>query len=202
MKLMLLAAAVGALLTATPAKVRCESFEQKLPPRAWSEADPGDSLYRAARRALTQKDYEEAARLFEVIVSKYPRSDYAPDALYWKGFALYKNGNVDDAIDALELQAKRYPQAATRGDASALLISLKGQLAKRGDAFYLRSDEGLEEPDLRWYLRSGEWRDRAGGYAIQGRGAALIERIDGDYLNVVGLPLAALLEAGLPVTLA
>ena len=45
-----------------------------------------------------------------------------------------------------------------------------------------------------WYLRSGEWQDRAGGYAIQGRGGALVERIEGDYLNVVGLPLARLLE--------
>jgi septum formation protein len=52
----------------------------------------------------------------------------------------------------------------------------------------------LDEPSLRWYLASGEWRDRAGGYAIQARGAALVERIDGDYLNVVGLPLATLLE--------
>jgi len=45
-----------------------------------------------------------------------------------------------------------------------------------------------------WYVDSGEWRERAGGYAIQGRGAALVQRIEGDYLNVVGLPLATLLE--------
>jgi septum formation protein len=45
-----------------------------------------------------------------------------------------------------------------------------------------------------WYLDSGEWRERAGGYAIQGRGAALVRRIEGDYLNVVGLPLSTLLE--------
>jgi septum formation protein len=53
---------------------------------------------------------------------------------------------------------------------------------------------GLDERTLRWYLDSGEWRERAGGYAIQGRGAALVASIDGDYLNVVGLPLATLLE--------
>lgn len=45
-----------------------------------------------------------------------------------------------------------------------------------------------------WYLASGEWRERAGGYAIQGRGAALVAAIEGDYFNVVGLPVAALLE--------
>ena len=52
----------------------------------------------------------------------------------------------------------------------------------------------FDEPLLEWYLASGEWRERAGGYAIQGRGAALVERIEGDYLNVVGLPVSTLLE--------
>jgi septum formation protein len=51
----------------------------------------------------------------------------------------------------------------------------------------------LDEPTLDWYLRSGEWEERAGGYAIQGRGGALVERIEGDYLNVVGLPVGTLL---------
>ena len=41
------------------------------------------------------------------------------------------------------------------------------------------------------YVATGEWEGRAGGYAIQGRGAALVEAIDGDYLNVVGLPVPA-----------
>ena len=52
----------------------------------------------------------------------------------------------------------------------------------------------LDEQLLTWYLAEEEWRERAGGYAIQGRGAALIRRIDGDYLNVVGLPMATLLK--------
>jgi septum formation protein len=52
----------------------------------------------------------------------------------------------------------------------------------------------LPQPLLRWYLNSGEWRERAGGYAIQGRGAALVERIDGDFWNVVGLPVPELLK--------
>ena len=53
----------------------------------------------------------------------------------------------------------------------------------------------LDEATIDWYLACGEWRDRAGGYAIQGRGAALVEAIDGDYTNVVGLPVAALVDA-------
>jgi septum formation protein len=52
----------------------------------------------------------------------------------------------------------------------------------------------LAERDVAWYVASGEWEGKAGGYAIQGRGAALVERIAGDYLNVVGLPLPALMR--------
>jgi septum formation protein len=50
----------------------------------------------------------------------------------------------------------------------------------------------LTPRDIAWYLAAAEWEGRAGGYAIQGRGAALVERVEGDYLNVVGLPAAAL----------
>ena len=53
---------------------------------------------------------------------------------------------------------------------------------------------GLTPRDIARYVTSGEWEGRAGGYAIQGRGAALVERIEGDYLNVVGLPTALLVR--------
>jgi septum formation protein len=52
----------------------------------------------------------------------------------------------------------------------------------------------LDDDDLEWYVATGEWRGRAGGYAVQGVGAALVTRIAGDYTNVVGLPVAALLD--------
>ncbi len=52
----------------------------------------------------------------------------------------------------------------------------------------------LDEPMLDWYLDTQEWRGRAGAYAIQGAGAALVRSVEGDYENVVGLPLATLLD--------
>ena len=52
----------------------------------------------------------------------------------------------------------------------------------------------LDDADVAAYVALGEWEGRAGGYAIQGRGAALVRSIAGDYLNVVGLPLARLLD--------
>ena len=52
----------------------------------------------------------------------------------------------------------------------------------------------LTPRDLAANLAAGEWEGRAGGYAIQGRGGALVEAIEGDYLNVVGLPAALLVR--------
>jgi septum formation protein len=52
----------------------------------------------------------------------------------------------------------------------------------------------LAPRELGLYVATGEWEGRAGGYAIQGRGAALVRRIEGDYLNVVGLPAALLVR--------
>jgi septum formation protein len=54
--------------------------------------------------------------------------------------------------------------------------------------------DALDDALIEWYVASGEWRERAGGYAIQGRGAALVASIEGDYTNVVGLPVPTLLE--------
>lgn len=50
----------------------------------------------------------------------------------------------------------------------------------------------LSEDDVAWYVATGEWRERAGGYAIQLRGSLLVEGIVGDWWTVVGLPVALL----------
>ena len=53
----------------------------------------------------------------------------------------------------------------------------------------------LSDADVEWYVGTGEWHDRAGAYAVQGRGAALVRSVDGDFQNVVGLPVPELLDA-------
>jgi septum formation protein len=52
----------------------------------------------------------------------------------------------------------------------------------------------LDDQLLDWYVATGEWRGRSGGYAIQKAGAALVRAIEGECENVVGLPLATLLD--------
>jgi septum formation protein len=52
----------------------------------------------------------------------------------------------------------------------------------------------LTPRDIATYIASGEWQDRAGAYAIQGLGGGLVEQIEGDYLNVVGLPASLLVR--------
>ena len=52
----------------------------------------------------------------------------------------------------------------------------------------------LGAAEVQRYVSAGEWEGRAGSYAIQGVGASLVERVDGDYLNVVGLPAALLVR--------
>jgi len=107
-----------------------------LVPQAWAPADPGDSLYRAARLLLNRGKYAEAASAFKDLISRYPRSTYAPDAYYWEAFALYRTGddvNLRGATTLLEYQAAHFPQAATRGDGDGLLARVYGELARRGD---------------------------------------------------------------------
>jgi septum formation protein len=52
----------------------------------------------------------------------------------------------------------------------------------------------LDRATIELYLRSGEWRDRAGAYAVQGLGSILVARVEGDVSNVIGLPVSLLAE--------
>lgn len=106
------------------------------PPPAWLQQDPGDSLYRAGREALNDRDHRRAARLFEELIESHPTSGYAPDAYFYQAFALHRAGRVDDlneALSLLETLLETYPDAATAGEAERLKVRVEGQLARRGD---------------------------------------------------------------------
>jgi septum formation protein len=99
-----------------------------------------------------------------------------------------KPGNEDEAESVLRLLSGRSHEVWSG-------IALRRSGAEHtATACTKVTFRALPKPLLGWYLASGEWRDRAGGYAIQGKGSALVERIDGDFWNVVGLPVPALLE--------
>jgi septum formation protein len=61
----------------------------------------------------------------------------------------------------------------------------------------------ITEEEIRWYINSNEPYDKAGGYGIQGKAAIFVERLEGCYFNVVGLPLSALCrmleQVGVPI---
>ena len=122
-------------------------------------------------------------------------------------------GSVDAELvlgvdTVVELDGRLYGKPGDERGARAMLRALGGRthrvvsgLALLGDG---REDvatattevtfRALHEPLIDWYLATGEWRDRAGGYAIQGAGAALVTRVVGDYENVVGLPGGTLID--------
>ncbi|MDQ6830709.1 MAG: HEAT repeat domain-containing protein [Gemmatimonadota bacterium] len=99
--------------------------------------DPADSLYRAAREALNRNDFKRASELFHRLVEKYPSSEYAPEAMYYEGYALFRTGDEDNlrqATDVLKSLRKQHPKATIAGDAGVLLSRINGALAKNGDA--------------------------------------------------------------------
>jgi septum formation protein len=106
------------------------------------------------------------------------------------------------------LDGRIYAKPTDAGDAERMLDELSGRThaVVSGVALVTQAWEHVEDTatlvtfrsltprDLGAYVAAGEWEGRAGGYAIQGRGAALVERVEGDYLNVVGLPASVLVR--------
>jgi septum formation protein len=112
---------------------------------------------------------------------------------------------VDTAV-VLEGQVYGKPQGA--GHAEEMLQALSGHTHEVISGLCLRTHAWeevdaettsvtfrvLTPRDIATYIGGGEWEGRAGAYAIQGLGASLVDRIEGDYLNVVGLPAALLVR--------
>jgi septum formation protein len=135
----------------------------------------------------------------------------AAENAYRKAAAV-ASGQPDGLILAVDtvvcLGAQMYGKPADAAQARSTLRALGGRRhAVLGGLCLIQDGEAqtsvaatfvdfrpLDDRVIDWYVASDEWRERAGGYAIQGRGASLVSGIEGDYLNVVGLPVATLLE--------
>ena len=133
-----------------------------------------------------------------------------------KARSVHRHGQLTLAVDTtVVLDGRVYGKPADRSDAGRMLRELAGRTHTVLSGLCLLSDEWealesqrtavtfrkLRPETVEQYLASGEWEGRAGAYAIQGLGGRLVERIEGDYLNVVGLPgalLVSLLEKHAP----
>ena len=165
------------------------------------------------RRAIL----EQLAIPFEVVAPDYVEDD-PPDAdavelvrrhADGKARSVHVEGRLTLGVDTtVLLDGRVYGKATDRADAGRILRELSGRthavvsgvclLGGREDvlahAITKVTFRPLGDDVLDAYLGSGEWEGRAGAYAIQGLGGRLVERIDGDYLNVVGLPGALLVS--------
>jgi septum formation protein len=127
-----------------------------------------------------------------------------------KARSVHVPGAVTLGVDTtVHLGGRIYGKPEGLDGARAMLGELSGRahlvlsgLCLLGDGFELVEHEvtrvtfrRLGDDEIDAYLASGEWEGRAGGYAIQGFGARLVAGIDGDYLNVVGLPATLLVDA-------
>ena len=126
-----------------------------------------------------------------------------------KARSVHVPGSPTLGVDTtVHLGARVYAKPTGADDAAGMLAELAGRTHAVLSGVCLVTDHGervehaetlvtfraADEDTIAAYVASGEWEGRAGGYAIQGLGGRLVERIDGDYLNVVGLPAALLIR--------
>ncbi len=154
---------------------------------------------------------------FEVVAPVYEEHD-PPDAdaatlvrdhAIGKARSVHVDGRVTLGVDTtVHLDGRVYGKPADEDEAAHMLRQLSGRthtvlsgLCLLGPGLELVHHELtdvtfrlLSRGDVAGYVASGEWQGRAGAYAVQGLGGRLVARIDGDYLNVVGLPGALLVD--------
>jgi septum formation protein len=182
-------------------------------------APPAPPLLLASTSPQRRAILEQLGIPFDVVAPRYEERDEPgldPVALvreHARGKARSLAADAGDrpvlGVDtAVVLDGVVYGKPAGIGDAERTLEALAGRTHAVVSGLCLVTpgwDEVAHEEtlvtfrpltarDLGSYLATGEWQDRAGAYAIQGRGAMLVERIEGDYLNVVGLPGALLVR--------
>jgi septum formation protein len=181
-------------------------------------APPAPPLLLASRSPQRRAILEQLGIPFEVVVPQYKEELTGADPVaeverHAQGKARSVAGIADErpvlGVDTeVVLGGRVYGKPADEAEAEAMLDELSGKTHEVVSGLCLLtaaweelqhavtrvSFRALTPRELGLYVVSEEWRERAGGYAIQGLGAALVERIEGDYLNVVGLPAALLVN--------
>ena len=111
-------------------------------------------------------------------------------------------GKPRDSADAAGMLRRLSARGHGVATGVAVFDPVSGQLESRVEVTRVIFAP-LDDAEIDWYVASGEPMDKAGAYAIQGRAALFVERIEGSYSNVVGLPLATtyqlLTAAGYPL---
>lgn len=100
------------------------------------QADPANDLYRSGRRAINNREFRDAARMFSRLRRDYRNSEYVGDSYYWEAFALFRTGGNDRmerALDLLDTQADDFSDASTTADAPSLRVQIEGALARGGN---------------------------------------------------------------------
>jgi len=131
--------------------------------------------------------------------SPLPTIVIAADTLvYIDGQVLGKPGNYDEAFAMLKsLQGRRhtvYTGVALiklSGDASQNFVSNKISFVDSTEVFF----RPLSDDEIHRYIATGEPFDKAGAYGVQERGAVLVDRVEGDFYTVVGLPISKVCKA-------
>jgi len=181
-------------------------------------APPAPPLLLASRSPQRRAILEQLGIPFEAVVPQYEEGLTGAEPVaeverHARGKARSVAGVAGErpilGVDTeVVLGGRLYGKPADEGEAEAMLEALSGHTHEVVSGLCLLtaaweelhhavtrvSFRDLTPRELGLYVVSEEWRDRAGGYAIQGLGAALVERIEGDYLNVVGLPAALLVN--------
>jgi septum formation protein len=142
------------------------------------EGEPGDAVLENARRKAAAVDAPD-----RLVISCDTEVAIA-------GRLLGKPEGEKTAREFLDLLSGRSHEVL----GGLVLLGPEPGRVREGVARSTVSFRDLSGADVDNYVASGEWRDRAGGYAIQGLGSTLAERVEGDLSNVIGLPLALLLE--------
>ncbi|HVT38811.1 MAG TPA: HEAT repeat domain-containing protein [Gemmatimonadaceae bacterium] len=131
--------AMGAAPAAVPAGNRAVDELRGQVPASWAPADSADVLWREGRRAVADEDWDRAAKIFQSIRDRFPKSAYVPDSYYWQAFSLYEKGSnssLKQAVVLLDDQRARFARAETvrSGDSRQLRTRIRGMLAQAGDA--------------------------------------------------------------------